>query len=175
MTIDCINIGGGGDGKLSDRPVHRDVLGMEFRCVNFAGFSWGHIFPLTYKHGRKNSSGKIRDNMPDGRNHRRTLILPKVSNTATVKRGFWKRDNCVKFGFLALTFLSSCHLWRLFGHLCASVTPKTDPCCTTQASKTQRLSTPQRGLCSAEICGTFSAKCGNCRKLCFSHPGHQAL
>ena len=96
-------------------------------------------------------------------------------NSATVKRGFWKGGSCVTFGFLALTFLSSCYLWLLFGHLCSSAVPETNPCCTTQGSNTQPLSTPQRGLRSAEISRNISAKRGNCRKLCFSHPGRQTL
>ena len=40
-----------------------------------------------------------------------------------------------------------------------------DPCCTTQVSKTQPLSTAQKGLSSAENSGKLSARCGNCRKL----------
>ena len=55
------------------------------------------------------------------------------------KKGFWKRGNCVNFGFLALTFLSSSYLWRLFGHLCSNVTPETDPCWATEGPKTQPL------------------------------------
>ena len=42
------------------------------------------------------------------------------------------------------------------------MTPETDPCCTTQGSKTQSLSNPQRGLRSAEICGK---NFGKMRKL----------
>ena len=59
--------------------------------------------------------------------------------------------------FFALTFFFSCYLWRLFGHLCSSVTPERDPCCTKQDSKAQPLSIPQRGLCNSEI--------GNMRQL----------
>ena len=81
-----------------------------------------------------------------------TLVLWVCTQSATAKRGFWKRGNCVKFGFLALTFLSSCYLWRLFGHLCSSMTPETDPCCTTEASKTN----PSQALTCASAVRKFA-------------------
>ena len=75
--------------------------------------------------------------------------------SATVKRGFWKRGNCVTFAFLALTFLSSCYLWQLFGHLCSSLMPETDPCCTTQGSKNPAPLNPSK----------WPPQCGNLRNI----------
>ena len=106
-------------------------------------------------------------------------FLVKLSATVISncnKKGSWKRGNCVKFGFLALTFLSSCCLWRPFGHLCSSVTSETEPCCTTEGSKFKPA--PLKPSEEPPQCGNLrkiSAKCGNCRKLCFSHPGRQTL
>ena len=70
--------------------------------------------------------------------HTSHLHVPPIQQLQ--KGVFGKRGNCVKFGFLALTFLSSSYLWRLFGHLFSNMTPETDPCWTTEGSKTQPLS-----------------------------------
>ena len=97
----------------------------------------------------------------------KTTLLRNRPFSATAKRGFWKRGNCVKFGFLALTFLSSSYLWRLFGHLCSNVTPEMDPCWATEGPKTQPLSSLRGALRSAEICGKIFGKMRKLSEIVF--------
>ena len=96
----------------------------------------------------------------------RTRWCPtSIKCSATAKRGFWKRGNCVKFGFLPLTFLSSSCLWRLFRHLFSNVTPETDPCWTTEGSKTQPLSSLRRASAVRKLAENFRQNAeivGNC-------------
>ena len=87
--------------------------------------------------------------------------------SATAKRGFWKRCNCVKFGFLALTFLSSSYLWRLFGHLCSNVSPEMDPAGPQKAPKPSPSQASEWPPAVRKFCGKIFGKMRKLSEIVF--------
>ena len=111
------------------------------------------------------------------RNRNRPLLLnctetqknPFCRGTsATVKRGFWKRGNCVNFGFLGFTFLSSCYLWRLFGHVVFECDAQNIPHAAPQKAPNPSPSQALRGASAVrKFAGKFSAKVRKLSEIVF--------
>ena len=160
-------------------PTPRVEICRGFLLCKFCrGFSWRIYLGTFLPQNSKRNNDKICEKSSGSKiNMRAKSVLPRTNPTilksqtlkgnfslqtchpnrasiSNCKKGFWKRGNCVKFAFLALTFLWSCYLWRLFGHLCSSLMPETEPCCT-QGSKNPAPLNPSK----------WPPQCGNLRKF----------